>query len=130
MGEFAAAIKLASDTNPVGDPTEFAMYSPDLHEPYEPVGSSAAKTCERPSLLREKTRPHASNSSLVTTNSLRAPAAFSFTIDRAMCPGQWKHLGFFMQTITLVTEEHGLSCCLQEFWMLRHSVVREFQRSR
>jgi nitroreductase len=30
----------------------------------------------------------------------------------------------FMQSIALVTEGRGLASCMQEFWMLRHGLVR------
>jgi nitroreductase len=55
-----------------------------------------------------------------------APAAFFFAIDRQMGLGQWAHLGMLMQTIALVAQERGLSTCMQEFWMMRHKLVRSF----
>jgi nitroreductase len=43
-----------------------------------------------------------------------------------MGPGQWAHLGMFMQTVALVAQEADLGTCMQEFWMLRHGMVRSF----
>jgi nitroreductase len=126
MGEFAAALKVATDTNPVGDPTEFAMYPPDLHEPYRTrrfkCGEDMYATINIPREDKAARFGHLARN----YEFFGAPAAFFFAIDRAMGPGQWAHLGMFMQTVALVAEEQGLASCMQEFWMLRHSVIRDF----
>jgi nitroreductase len=126
MGEFAEALKAATDANPVGDATEFPMYPPDLHEPYRTrrfkCGEDMYATINIPREDKAARFGHLARN----YEFFGAPAAFFFAIDRAMGPGQWAHLGMFMQTVALVAEEHGLSSCMQEFWMLRHSVVREF----
>ena len=43
-----------------------------------------------------------------------------------MGPGQWAHLGMFMQSIALAAEDKGLASCMQEAWARRHSFIRRF----
>ena len=45
-----------------------------------------------------------------------APAAFFFAIDRQMGPGQWAHLGMFIQSVALAAIERGVQSCIQEAW--------------
>jgi nitroreductase len=126
MVTFSAMLKDDTAANPVGDATEFPMYPPDLHEPYRSrrfkCGEDMYATINIPREDKASRFAHLARN----YEFFGAPAALFFAIDRAMGPGQWAHLGMFMQTVALVTEEHGLNSCMQEFWMLRHRLVRSF----
>ncbi len=120
--------KLADDVaaNPVGDATEFPMYPREIKEPYRSRRFKCGEDLYA-TIGIERSDKEARFAQLAKNYEFfGAPAAFFFAIDRQMGPGQWAHLGMFMQTIALVAEEHGLGTCMQEFWMLRHTTVRSF----
>jgi nitroreductase len=126
MATFAAALKDAQVENPIGEATEFDMYPKELKEPYRSrrfkCGEDLYATIAIP---REDKGARLAQLSK-NYEFFGAPAALFFAIDRTMGPGQWAHLGMFMQSIALVAHEHGLATCMQEFWMLRHGFVRSF----
>ena len=119
---------LAEDlaANPVGDAMEFPMYPAEIKEPYRTrrfkCGEDMYGTINIP---REDKFGRLMNFAR-NFEFFGAPAALFFAIDRQMGPGQWAHLGMLMQTIALVAQERGLSTCMQEFWMMRHKLVRSF----
>ncbi len=126
MNDFKVALKVATDENPVGDQPEFDMYPSSLKDPYR---SRRFKCGE--DLYATIGIPREDKSARLLQLSKNydffgAPAALFFAIDRTMGPGQWAHLGMFMQSVALVAHEQGLASCMQEFWMLRHGLVRSF----
>jgi nitroreductase len=124
--DFKAALAEAQKENAIGDAMEFPMYPPELKDPYRArrfkCGEDLYATIDIP---REDKGARLAQMAK-NYDFFGAPAAFFFAIDRSMGPGQWAHLGMFMQTICLVAEEQGLATCMQEFWMLRHNLVRSF----
>lgn len=126
MTAFRAALADDVAANPIGDATEFPMYPTEIKEPYRTrrfrCGEDLYATI---GILREDKGARLAQLAK-NYDFFGAPAAFFFAIDRQMGPGQWAHLGMFMQTIALVAQEHGLATCMQEFWMLRHKLVRSF----
>jgi nitroreductase len=126
MTDFQAALAEAQKENAIGDAMEFPMYPPELKDPYRArrfkCGEDLYATIDIP---REDKGARLAQMAK-NYDFFGAPAAFFFAIDRSMGPGQWAHLGMFMQTICLVAEEQGLATCMQEFWMLRHNLVRSF----
>ena len=120
--------RLAEDVaaKPFGDATEFPMYPREIKEPYRSrrfkCGEDLYATIGIPRENKEARLAQMAKN----YEFFGAPAAFFFAIDRQMGSGQWAHLGMFMQTIALVAEDHGLGTCMQEFWMLRHTLVRSF----
>jgi nitroreductase len=117
--------KVAAE-NPVGDRPEFPMYPADLTEPYRSRRFKCGEDLYATIGIPREDKPARLNQMAKNLEFFGAPAAFFFAIDRSMGPGQWAHLGMFMQSIALVTEGRGLASCMQEFWMLRHGLVRSF----
>jgi nitroreductase len=126
MVRFKEAVQEDAAKNPVGDRTEFAMYPPDLKEPYRSRRFKCGEDLYSTINIPREDKGARLNQMAKNYDFFGAPAAFFFAIDRIMGPGQWAHLGMFMQTIALVTEEAGLASCMQEFWMLRHNLVRAY----
>jgi nitroreductase len=126
MGTFAAALKDAQKENPIGEATEFAMYPPELKEPYRSRRFKCGEDLYATISIPREDKAARLNQMAKNYEFFGAPAALFFAIDRTMGPGQWAHLGMFMQSIALVAHEHGLATCMQEFWMLRHGFVRSF----
>jgi nitroreductase len=126
MTSFKAAVQKASAESPFGDKPEFPMYPQEIKEPYRSrrfkCGEDLYATIGIPREDKMGRLAQLANN----YNFFGAPAAIFFAIDRQMGPGQWAHLGMLMQTIALVAEEQGFATCMQEYWMTRHVLVREF----
>jgi nitroreductase len=126
MVRFRKQVMEEAADNPMGDETIFPMYPLKVKEPYRnrryQCGEDMYATIQIP---RED---KGARFVQVARNFefFGAPAAFFFAIDKSMAPGQWAHLGMFMQTVALVAHEQGLASCMQEFWMMRHKLVRSF----
>lgn len=126
MVAFRAALADALAQNPIGDPTEFPMYPPELKEPYRSRRFKCGEDLYATIGIPREDKAARFAQMAKNLEFFGAPSAFFFAIDRQMGPGQWAHLGMFLQTIALVAEERGLGTCMQEFWMLRHTLVRSF----
>ncbi len=126
MTEFKALIQASAAVNPVGDPAEFAMYPPSLKDPYRARRFKCGEDLYATIDIPREDKAARLNQLAKNYDFFGATGAFFFAIDRSMGPGQWAHLGMFMQTIALVAEERGMASCMQEFWMTRHLTVREY----
>jgi nitroreductase len=113
-------------TNPLGDPTEFAMYPEKLQEPYRTRRYQCGEALYASIKIPREDKPARLAHVARNFEFFGAPAAFFFALEKNMGPGQWAHLGMFMQTIALVAHEQGLATCMQEYWMLRHTLIRRF----
>ncbi len=126
MVKFKERVKAEAAENPLGDVIEFPMYPEKLVEPYRTrrfqCGEALYATINIPRENKEARLVQLAKN----FEFFGAPAAFFFAIDRSMSFGQWAHLGMFMQTIALVAQDRGLGTCMQEFWMLRHVLIRSF----
>lgn len=126
MATFASALKDAQAENPIGEATEFDMYPQGLKEPYRSRRFKCGEDLYATIAIPREDKGARLNQLAKNYEFFGAPAALFFAIDRTMGPGQWAHLGMFMQSVALVTHEHGMATCMQEFWMLRHGFVRSF----
>jgi nitroreductase len=126
MTDFKSAVTAASAENPIGEATEFDMYPQGLKDPYRARRFKCGEDLYATIGIPREDKSARLSQMAKNYDFFGAPAAFFFAIDRTMGPGQWAHLGMFMQSIALVAEEHGLASCMQEFWMLRHGLVRSF----
>jgi len=126
MTRFRAAMAAAAKENPFGEDPVFPIYPEAIKEPYRwrrfKCGEDLYATIGIP---REDKMGRLAQLAK-NYDFFGAPAAFFFSIDRQMGPGQWAHLGMFMQTLALVAEARGLGTCMQEAWMRRHALIRSF----
>lgn len=115
-GEPLAAIKAATAANPEGEPPEYAVYPPDLWEPFRTrrfqCGEDLYKTIgipreDRPARLRQLSH----NGSF-----FGAPVGLFFCLERKLGPPQWADLGMYMMAVMLLAKERGLDTCPQEYW--------------
>ncbi len=126
MTTFARGLQEAQTENPIGEPTEFDMYPRELKEPYRSRRFKCGEDLYATIAIPREDKAARFVQLAKNYEFFGAPAALFFAIDRTMGPGQWAHLGMFMQSVALVAHEHGLATCMQEFWMLRHGFVRSF----
>ena len=128
-GEPLAALKRGiaarPDELPFGEGAEYAIYPPDLKEPYErrrrQVGellynAIGVARADRPGRVRQYARNY---------QFFDAPVGLFFTIDRTMGPPQWSDLGMYIQTVMLLARDHGLHSCAQEAWTFWHKTLGE-----
>ncbi len=123
---FSALMEARLADNPIGEEPEYAVYPPNLKEPYRSrrfavgedmyarLGIPRADKLARLQWFQSNDR------------FFGAPAAaFCFT-DRIMGPPQWSDLGMFLQTAMLLFEEEGLGTCAQEAWSRWPKTVADF----
>lgn len=119
------AVAEKSATNPVGDGSEYAIYPPELKDPYRTrrreVGNDLYELIGIP--REDKMAKFAQ----VAKNFefFGAPVGLIFTIDRQMGLGQWADLGMFMQNVMLLAKEKGLDTCAQEAWAMWYKTIAE-----
>jgi len=116
MARFRAVMDQRLAENPAGETPEYAVYPPDLKDPYR---SRRYAVGEAMYALLGIGRDNKMGRLQWLQNNDRffgAPAAvFCFT-DRIMGPPQWSDLGMMLQTAMLLFAEQGLATCAQEAW--------------
>lgn len=126
LHRLTARIAGRSAEHPRGEPREYDVYPPDLHEPYRSRRFKCGEDLyaalgipreDKPARLRQFARNY---------QAFDAPMVLFFAIDRAMDRNQWAHLGMFMQTVMLLAQEEGLHTCPQEAWSAFHRTIAEF----
>jgi nitroreductase len=126
LEDLIARVRSRSAEQPAGEPREYNVYPPELHEPYRSrrwrCGEDLYAALGIPREDKEaRMRQFAKN-----LEAFGAPMALFFSIDRRMGRNQWAHLGMFMQTIMLLAVEEGLHTCPQEAWSAFHETVAQF----
>lgn len=123
LEELKALIRSKQVDFPRGEPPEYNVYPPELHEPYRSrryqcnedlYAAIGIPREDRPARLRQFAR---------NLQGFGAPMVLFFSIDRLMGNNQWAHLGMFMQTVMLLAVEEGLHTCPQEAWSAFHDTV-------
>ena len=126
MARFRALIESRLAENPLGEAPEYAVYPPDLKEPYRTrrfeigeamyaqLGIPRGEKFARLQWLQNNDR------------FFGAPAALFCFTDRIMGPPQWSDLGMLLATAMLLFQEHGIDTCPQEAWSRWPKTVVEF----
>jgi nitroreductase len=126
MARFRALMETRMTETPLGETPEYAVYPPDLKEPYrsrrfavgeamyELLGIARSDKLARLRWLQNNER------------FFGAPAALFCFTDRIMGPPQWSDLGMLLQTAMLLFAEQRISTCAQEFWSRWPNTVADF----
>lgn len=111
---------------PQGEPVEYDIYPPNLHEPYR--SSRYAVGEQMYALLGVPREDKAGRLRQFARNYdfFGAPAALFCYVDRAMGRPQWSDLGMLLQTVMLLLRERGIDSCPQECWSVYHETVDAF----
>lgn len=125
-GEPLAQLLRAVDDAPLQEEPEYAVYPPDLWEPYRTRRfRNAEQLYASIGIPREdkaaRLRQMAKNAAF-----FGAPVGIFLSVDRRMGPPQWADLGIYLQTVMLLATEQGLDTCAQEFWAFRSQAVARF----
>jgi len=126
LRELFARVQAAALRNPRGEPTEYDVYPPDLHEPYRSRRYKCGEDLYAALGIPREDKPARLSQFAKNLQGFGAPVMLFFTIDRSLGRNQWAHLGMFMQTVMLLAVEEGLHTCSQEAWSAFHSTVGEF----
>ncbi len=122
LAEFKALVA----ANPFGEEPEYAVYPPDLWEPFRTrryqngedlYASIGIPREDRPARLRQLAK---------NGEFFGAPVGLFFCLDRKLGPPQWADLGMYMQNVMLLATERGLDTCPQEYWARYPKTVAAF----
>ena len=125
LQELIHRLYISSAAHPRGEPPEYNVYPPDLHEPYRSRRYRCGEDLYAALGIPREDKPARLRQFAKNLQGFGAPMVLFFTIDRAMGRNQWAHLGMFMQTVMLLAVEEGLHTCPQEAWSAFHSTVAE-----
>jgi nitroreductase len=130
MGAPLAALKDTivprAQQTPRGEGAEYAVYPPDLAEPYwgrrfavgeQLYASLGIARADKPARYRQFAR---------NAEFFGAPVALFVSVDRSMGAPQWSDLGMFVQTIMLLARAYDLHTCAQEYWTSWHKTLGSF----
>ena len=120
------SVRRAALLHPRGEAHEYAIYPPNLHEPYRSRRYGSGEDLYASLGIPREDKPARLRQFAKNFEAFGAPVALFFSIDRAMGLNQWAHLGMFMQTVMLLAVEEGLDTCPQEAWSAFHSTVARF----
>jgi nitroreductase len=126
MARFRVLMEERMAENPLGEAPDYAVYPPDLKEPYRArrfeigeamyahLGIPRGEKLARLQWLQNNYR------------FFGAPAALFCFTDRIMGPPQWSDLGMLLATAMLLFQERGIDTCPQEAWSRWPRTVAEF----
>jgi nitroreductase len=126
MDRFRALMDTRLAENPLGEEPEYAVYPPNLKEPYRSRRFQVGEDMYAKLAIPRDDKLARLQWLQSNDRFFGAPAAaFCFT-DRIMGPPQWSDLGMLLQTAMLLFEEAGLGTCAQEAWSRWPKTVADF----
>ncbi|MCG6856473.1 MAG: nitroreductase family protein [Salaquimonas sp.] len=128
MSEFRAIMekRLAGEAIDGGETAEYAVYPPNLKEPYRTRRFQNGEEMYATLGIAREDRPARLKRFAENFRFFGAPAAIFCFVDRVMGAPQWSDLGMFLQTFLLLLTEEGLDTCAQECWAAYPRTVAEF----
>jgi nitroreductase len=126
LREFVTLIRSKLPTLPQGEGTEYAIYPPNLKEPYRSRRFQCGEDLYATIAVGREEKQRRLAQFARNYEFFGAPAAMFFVIDRIMGADQWADVGMFMQNIMLLARERDLHTCPQEAWASWHRSVTEF----
>jgi nitroreductase len=121
-----ATVKKALAENPFANESEFAVYPPNLWEPYRTRRFTVGEQMYALLGVPREDRPARLAHLARNFEFFGAPVGIFFSLDRGFDRPQWAHLGMFMQSVALAAVERGLATCMQEAWATRAATVSQF----
>lgn len=121
-----ARIAERAAAHPSGEPREYDVYPPDLHEPYRSRRYQCGEDLYAALGIPREDKSARLRQFAKNLQAFGAPMVLFFAIDRGMGRNQWAHLGMFMQTVMLLAVEEGLHTCPQEAWSAFNRTIADF----
>lgn len=113
-------------TEPWQDAPEYAVYPPDLWEPYRTRRFRNAEQLYASIGIPREDKAARLHQMAKNGSFFGAPVGIFLSVDRRMGPPQWADLGIYLQTVMLLAVEQGLDTCPQEYWAFRSQPVARF----
>ncbi|ADZ69754.1 nitroreductase [Polymorphum gilvum] len=120
-----ADIAARTALTPRGEGTEYAVYPPDLKEPYAARRFKCGEDMYRLLGVEREDRKGRGAQFRRNFELFGAPVGLFVYLDRTMGPPQWADCGMFLQSVMLLAREHGLHTCAQEAWAQWHGTLAE-----
>ena len=111
---------------PQGGSSEYAVYPPNLKEPYRTRRYRVGESMFGLIGIRREDKAARLEQFARNYDFFGAPVALFFLVDRSMGAPQWSDIGMLMQNIMLLARERGLQTCPQEAWSAWHREVTDF----
>ncbi|MEM9329817.1 MAG: nitroreductase [Pseudomonadota bacterium] len=118
--------RLGGEPNPDGEGAEYAVYPPNLKEPYRTVRYEVGEEMYRLLGISRDEKPKRLEWFANNFRFFNAPAGAFCFVDRIMGPPQWSDLGMYLQSVMLLFQEHGIDTCAQECWSAYPKTVHQF----
>jgi nitroreductase len=118
--------RLAGKPRAGGDRPQYAVYPPNLKEPYRTSRFAVGEQMYALLGIAREDRPARLRWFANNFRFFGAPTAIFCFVDRIMGPPQWSDLGMFLQTFMLLAQERGLGTCAQECWSQWPDTVTDF----
>ena len=122
MAEFKALVA----ANPFGETPEYAVYPPDLWEPFRTRRWQNGEDLYAAIGIPREDKPARLRQLAKNGEFFGAPVGVFFCLDRKLGPPQWADLGMYMQNVMLLALERGLDTCPQEYWARYPQTVAKF----
>ncbi len=125
--EVCGLARRALAANPAGEEGAYPVCPAKLPSPFRERRSLVA--WQRYAAMGVERDDEAARAAAVARNYdfWGAPVGLFFVTDRNLEHSQWAHLGMFIQSVVLVSEEMGLGSCVQEAWAkVRETLRRHF----
>lgn len=126
FAELKSQVMKQAMQSPRGEPSEYNVYPPNLHEPYRSRRYQCGEDLYAALGIPRENKSARLSQFAKNLQAFGAPMVLFFSIDRAMGNNQWAHLGMFMQTLMLLAVEEGLATCPQEAWSAFHETIAAF----
>ena len=105
---------------------EYAVYPPDLWEPYRSRRFANAEQLYSSIDIPRSDKPARLRQMAKNAQFFGAPVGIFLSIDRGMGAPQWSDLGGYLQSVMLLAVEQGLATCAQEYWAFCSEPVKAF----
>lgn len=112
-------------TTPRGEGAEYAIYPPELTEPYRTRRFQVGEAMYAQLGIPREDKASRLKWFARNYEAFGAPVLMFFSMDRQMQEGQWSDLGMFLQSIALMAREEGLHTAFQEAWAVWTRTVVE-----
>jgi nitroreductase len=121
-----AAFKAQVAANPYGEEPEYAVYPPDLWEPFRTRRYQNGEDLYATIGIPREDRAARLRQLAKNGDFFGAPVGLFFCLDRKLGPPQWADLGMYMQNVMLLATARGLDTCPQEYWARYPKTVAGF----
>lgn len=117
-------VRETAAASPRGEPPEYAIYAPNLKDPYNARRIACAEDLYGHIGVSRDNKLGRLMHFARNFEFYGAPVGLIVTLDRTMERGQWADVGIWLAHFMLLAQERGLSTCAQAAWAGMNRTVR------